>query len=167
MVTRSYYIKIWQELSIEKSMVFAAGTRQSGKTTLAKMIANDYANHLYFNWDIPEKRIRLLENPFFFEALERHDASRPLIVFDEIHQRTGKTISRGFMIVFMKSFHFLSAAAGAWISIKKGAILWSVAISCFTFGRSLWRNGAEAESAWPISGKPLWMYQVIIALKTR
>jgi predicted AAA+ superfamily ATPase len=46
---RPYYKSIWQELSSEKPLVFVAGPRQSGKTTLSKIIAEDYINNLYFN----------------------------------------------------------------------------------------------------------------------
>lgn len=37
-------------------MVFLAGPRQAGKTTLAKLIAGSFTNNFYFNWDIPEHR---------------------------------------------------------------------------------------------------------------
>jgi predicted AAA+ superfamily ATPase len=40
----------------EKGMIFLSGPRQSGKTTLAKIIAASFTNSLYFNWDIPEHR---------------------------------------------------------------------------------------------------------------
>jgi predicted AAA+ superfamily ATPase len=80
MKPRTLYRNIWQAFSNEKSMVFAAGPRQSGKTTLAQMISEAHANHLYFNWDIPKDRTRLIENPFFFEEVERKDNSKPLIV---------------------------------------------------------------------------------------
>ncbi|MDZ7580366.1 MAG: hypothetical protein U5R30_07035 [Deltaproteobacteria bacterium] len=58
-----------QGLSAEKAMVFMAGPRQSGKTTLAQIIADEHANQAYFNWDIPTDRIRLIKQPFFFETL--------------------------------------------------------------------------------------------------
>ena len=71
MKSRPLYKNIWQELSAEKPMIFVAGPRQSGKTTLAHMISETYANRLYVNWDIPQDRTRLIETPFFFEAIER------------------------------------------------------------------------------------------------
>ncbi|MCG2814094.1 MAG: AAA family ATPase [Thermodesulfovibrionales bacterium] len=80
------YIKIWQELEKNKSMVFLAGPRQSGKTTLSKIIAKSFVNSLYFNWDISDHRALLMENPHFFESIERKDSSTPLIIFDEIHK---------------------------------------------------------------------------------
>lgn len=71
MIFRKTYHSIWNELSAEKSMVFLAGPRQVGKTTLSKSIAEAYVNRLYFNWDIPENRVLLLQNPKFFESLKR------------------------------------------------------------------------------------------------
>ena len=60
-------------------MVFLSGPRQAGKSTLARIIANDYPNHLVCNWDIPENRARVLEHPTFFTELARRDQSTPLI----------------------------------------------------------------------------------------
>jgi predicted AAA+ superfamily ATPase len=86
METRSSYFKTWEALAADKGMVFMAGPRQAGKTTLAKIIAAGFANSLYFNWDIPDHRARLLQNPSFFTALKRRDDSKPFIIFDEIHK---------------------------------------------------------------------------------
>jgi len=65
-------------------MVLLSGPRQSGKTTLAKMIARDFTNQVYYNWDdIPSKR-ELIKDPYFFEKVDRMDESIPLVIFDEI-----------------------------------------------------------------------------------
>lgn len=53
---RRLYLNIWKELAADKNMVFLAGPRQAGKTTLAKLIAGSFTNNFYFNWDIPEHR---------------------------------------------------------------------------------------------------------------
>jgi len=44
MISRRPYVKIWEELRAEKSMILLAGPRQCGKTTLAKSIAEDFPN---------------------------------------------------------------------------------------------------------------------------
>ncbi len=80
------YRNVWRELAAEKAMIFLAGPRQSGKTTLAQMIAAEFANRLYFNWDDPKDRTQLLGNPFFFQEIERRNGSVPFVVFDEIHK---------------------------------------------------------------------------------
>jgi predicted AAA+ superfamily ATPase len=67
-------------------MVFIAGPRQAGKTTLTQMLAKDFNNSLYFNWDILDEKRKLIENPSFYEEVHRKDSSMPLIIFDELHK---------------------------------------------------------------------------------
>jgi predicted AAA+ superfamily ATPase len=67
MKERIIYQKIWQKLSSYKNLVLLSGPRQSGKTTFAKIIARNYTNQIYYNWDdIPSKR-QLIQDPYFFE----------------------------------------------------------------------------------------------------
>ena len=73
-------------LSAHKQMVFIAGPRQAGKTTFTQMLAEDFNNSLYFNWDILDEKRKLIENPFFYEQVHRKDNSMPLIIFDELHK---------------------------------------------------------------------------------
>ena len=121
MIVRPSYRNTWQELSAEKAMVFMAGPRQSGKTKLAQMIADEHANRLYFNWDIPTERIRLIEQPFFFEALERRDHSKPIVVFDEIHKyRDWKNYLKGVYDRFKEEFSFLVSGSGRLDIYQKG-----------------------------------------------
>ncbi len=56
-------------------MVFIAGPRQVGKTTLVKSILK--SKNAYLNWDIPEHREKILK---------RELPDSDLIVFDEIHK---------------------------------------------------------------------------------
>jgi len=113
MEKRTPYISTWKELSADKSMVFLAGPRQSGKTTLARIIAQSYTNSLYFNWDIPSHRTQLIENPLFFESVERSDSSRPLIVFDEIHKyKDWKNYLKGVYDQFDTDYQFLVSGSG-------------------------------------------------------
>jgi predicted AAA+ superfamily ATPase len=55
-------------------MVFLAGPRQVGKTTLAKSL---FKNMDYMNWDIDEDRTRILDKSY---------ATADLWIFDEIHK---------------------------------------------------------------------------------
>lgn len=85
-VERGLYRNIWKRLSAHDQMVFIAGPRQAGKTTLTRILAEDFNNSLYFNWDILDEKRKLIETPFFYEDLHRKDASVPLIIFDELHK---------------------------------------------------------------------------------
>ena len=67
-------------------MVFVAGPRQAGKTTFTQILAEDFNNSLYFNWDILDEKRKLIENPSFYEEVHRKDNSLPLIIFDELHK---------------------------------------------------------------------------------
>ncbi len=118
---RKLYQKIWQDLVKEKSMVFLAGPRQVGKTTLVQLISEFFPNSLYCNWDIPEHRVRLIEDPKFFEAVERNDNSTPLIVFDEIHKyKDWKNYLKGVYDQFHDSYQFLVSGSGRLDIYQKG-----------------------------------------------
>ena len=121
MESRDLYVNIWRELAAEKSMVFLAGPRQSGKTTLAHIISRSFTNTLYFNWDIAEHRTRLIGNPTFFEAVERKDSSTPLIIFDEIHKyKEWKNYLKGVYDQFHESYQFLVSGSGRLDIYQKG-----------------------------------------------
>ena len=121
MKERILYQKIWQKLSSYKSMVFLSGPRQSGKTTLAKIIARDFSNQVYFNWDdIPSKR-ELIQNPYFFEQVDRMDESIPLIIFDEIHKYSNwKNYLKGVYDRFAKEYKILVTGSGRLDLYQKG-----------------------------------------------
>jgi len=121
MESRDLYVNIWRDLAAEKSMVFLAGPRQSGKTTLAHIISESFTNTLYFNWDIAQHRTRLIENPNFFEAVERKDSSTPLIIFDEIHKyKEWKNYLKGVYDQFRDSYQFLVSGSGRLDIYQKG-----------------------------------------------
>ncbi len=66
-------------------MVFVAGPRQVGKTTLARNLPDGEAG--YLNWDVPEHRDRILR---------RELPQAPLWVLDEIHKyRTWRNYLKG------------------------------------------------------------------------
>ncbi|MCK4618872.1 MAG: ATP-binding protein, partial [Desulfobacterales bacterium] len=60
---------------LKKKIVLLTGPRQSGKTTLSKMLSSNFD---YLNFDNPEHRLGLIERSW--------DRSRDLIIFDELHK---------------------------------------------------------------------------------
>ena len=121
MDTREPYLKIWQEQSREKSMIFLIGPRQVGKTTLSKIISRNFTNNLYFNWDIPQDKTRLVENPTFFQEIKRRDTSIPLIIFDEIHKyKDWKNYLKGVYDQYHESYQFLVSGSGRLDIYQKG-----------------------------------------------
>lgn len=69
------YLQAQVEQDLKRKMVFVAGARQVGKTTMAKSLP--HGSQGYLNWDVPEGRERIL--------LRQLPVS-PLWVFDEIHK---------------------------------------------------------------------------------
>lgn len=121
MEERKPYIKIWQDLATDKSMIFLVGPRQAGKTTLAQIISDSFTNSLYFNWDIAEHRTNFMQNPIFFETIERKDSSTPLIIFDEIHKyKDWKNYLKGVYDQFHGKYQFLVSGSGRLDLYQKG-----------------------------------------------
>lgn len=121
MLDRLIFLNVWKELSAEKSMIFLAGPRQSGKTTLSRLIAEGFVNSLYFNWDIPDDRSMFVASPTFFETLERKDLSTPLIILDEIHKyKDWKNYLKGIYDKYHGKFKFLITGSGRLDIYQKG-----------------------------------------------
>ncbi len=126
------YSELWQELSRGKRMVFLSGPRQSGKTTFAKETAKNYKNNVYFNWDIISNKKLIINNPTFFENLNRIDESTPLIIFDEIHKyKDWKNYIKGVYDEFYLDYQFLISGSGRLDLYQKGGD--SLAGRYFTF----------------------------------
>ena len=69
------YLKKYLLDDLTSKIILLTGPRQSGKTTLSKMIDSSYD---YLNYDSLEHRIRLIEKSW--------DRSKNLIIFDELHK---------------------------------------------------------------------------------
>ncbi len=90
-------MKWLKELHPPDKMVFLAGPRQVGKTTMVKQILETWHDKgAYFNWDISSHRRRILEDEDLL-AEWRRPAKRPMIIFDELHKmRQFKSWLKGF-----------------------------------------------------------------------
>ncbi|MBN1794403.1 MAG: ATP-binding protein [Candidatus Omnitrophica bacterium] len=121
MIPRTIYAELWKELSSQKEMVFLTGPRQVGKTTLAKEMALSFTNNLYYNWDIIENKKQLIEEPTFFQNINRIDESKPLIIFDEIHKyQNWKNYLKGIYDQFKDDYIFLVSGSGRLDVYQKG-----------------------------------------------
>jgi uncharacterized protein len=78
MKIRARYLEAQILRDLDRKMVFIAGPRQVGKTTLARSLPG--ANKGYLSWDIPADRERILRQEL---------PAAPLWIFDEIHKYRG------------------------------------------------------------------------------
>ena len=79
MIERPFWIQRIERTWQFRSIVWLAGVRRSGKTTLAKSLGEDRI--LYVNCDLPISA-EITANPELFYR----NCDKPIIVFDEIHQ---------------------------------------------------------------------------------
>ncbi len=106
-------------LDSARQMVFLAGPRQVGKTTLARALLHSAScDALYFNWDIEAHRRAIVKDPsgFFRAGDAASDALRrthPRIVLDEIHKYPRwKRFLKGFFDEHAGSLQILVTGSG-------------------------------------------------------
>lgn len=75
MIRSSRYLATQVAKDLTRKMVFVAGPRQVGKTTMARRLKHGKKG--YLSWDVPDDRERILR---------RELPNSPLWVFDEIHK---------------------------------------------------------------------------------
>lgn len=79
MVQRPFWLQRIEQAWREAPIVWLCGVRRSGKTTLADSLGADRV--LYINCDLPVVEDMVRDPQLFFRG-----CSRPIVVFDEIHQ---------------------------------------------------------------------------------
>ncbi len=87
MIRRSYQEIIQSHIDKYSQMIFISGSRQVGKTTIAKTFQTN--EHSYLNWDNVNHRKLILENIFAYidnHLLSSLAQTKPCIIFDEIHK---------------------------------------------------------------------------------
>lgn len=77
MVGMQRYLNSYIQDDVKRKIVLLTGPRQCGKTTLAKMLSNDFD---YLNLDNPEHRLAVMERSW--------DRTKELVIFDELHKLT-------------------------------------------------------------------------------
>lgn len=89
-----------------EKMVFIAGPRQCGKTTLVRALGSQlgFKNIAYLNWDrLADQRIIRDIHFTYFRELMANSEQKPLILFDELHKYRGwKTFLKGYYDTFHK-----------------------------------------------------------------
>lgn len=99
---------------LKEKMVFIAGPRQVGKTTLAKLVGeSEYKKFAYLNWDNRQDRKTVLEGEFAADA--------GLVIFDEIHKyKRWKNYIKGEFDKYKEKFHILVTGSARMDLYRKG-----------------------------------------------
>ena len=79
MISRPFWQQRLDEAWREAPIVWLAGVRRSGKTTLAESLGEERV--LYVNCDLPSVEDMIFDPQVFFRG-----CAKPVVVFDEIHQ---------------------------------------------------------------------------------
>jgi len=102
-------------------MAFISGSRQVGKTTLAKSIMDHFSSGYYFNWDDVNDQKKLATTPYFFEHMDREPAKPFLIIFDEIHKyQRWKNYIKGVYDKYNQDYKIIVSGSGRLDLFKKG-----------------------------------------------
>lgn len=121
---RVYEELLEEHLKQYRQMVFLSGPRQVGKTTASKEAALESPSHSYFNWDDEEHRRWFMEGSASIAEqahLEELHATRPILVFDEIHKyRFWKRFLKGFFDLYEKKARIIVTGSARLDIYKKG-----------------------------------------------
>lgn len=97
---RVYSTILQKHLKQDKQMIFLAGPRQVGKTTISKSIENLGHTYTYLNWDAKEDQQAILsghQHILDLINLAKIRSNIPVVIFDEIHKyKNWKNFLKGF-----------------------------------------------------------------------
>lgn len=121
---RIYEAIIREHLSEHQQMLFLAGPRQVGKSTLCLAIAELTDRFLYLNWDNTQHRKIILRGeteilPLLkFDTLSSH---KPIIVFDEIHKyKDWKNYLKGFYDIYKGKMNIIVCGSAKLDIFRRG-----------------------------------------------
>lgn len=109
------YIEQYILKDLKDKMVFISGPRQVGKTTLAKVIGDNFfaEKYEYLNWDNRGDKKIILSGAF--------PADRKLFIFDEIHKyKNWKNYLKGEHDKYKEKFHILVTGSARLDIYRKG-----------------------------------------------
>lgn len=121
---RLYQEIIRQHLSEHDQMLFLAGPRQVGKSTLCLEAAKYTDRYLYLNWDNTRHRKIILGDEIkILDLIKFNDLSndKPLIVFDELHKFKGwKNYLKGFYDIYKGKINIIVCGSAKLDIFRRG-----------------------------------------------
>ncbi len=114
-VMKSRYLTKYVLEDLRDKMVFIGGPRQVGKTTLAnELVASNFKNPSYYNWDNREDRKDILRSDWPGDA--------ELIILDEIHKyKKWKTHIKGEYDKLKRKYKFIITGSARLDIYRKGS----------------------------------------------
>lgn len=120
---RIYDVLLQKFFTNNASMLFLMGPRQVGKTTLSKVLSNNFDRSTYLNWDIDDHRALILSGQKFIENIfpSQSVSSKPLIIFDELHKyKNWKNFIKGFFDLYKDSYNIIVTGSAHLDVYQKG-----------------------------------------------
>lgn len=123
---RVYLDIIKQHFVSDQQMLFLAGPRQVGKTTLSKELESLTDNFNYLSWDTSEQRKLILLGPISLaeklRLISLPSEKKPIIVFDEIHKYSKwRNFLKGFYDNFKGKIHIIVTGSAKLNIFRRGA----------------------------------------------
>lgn len=126
MTQRMYEAIILDHLSKYTQMIFLAGPRQVGKTTIAKHCGEKFDYKKYLNWDITSHREQILSGEEHITqdmplSTPATFGKKPLIIFDELHKyKKWKNFLKGFVDSYREDLHILVTGSAQFNVVRRG-----------------------------------------------
>src|SRR3990167_6597488 len=121
---RLYQNVIEQHFNRHDQMLFLAGPRQVGKTTLVENMAQYYSDSLYLNFDKEKDRLLILKGEYAIIQALRLDTLRvssPLVILDELHKyKYWKNLLKGIYDEYKKRINIVVTGSAKLDIYKKG-----------------------------------------------
>ena len=112
-------------LANDKQMIFLAGPRQVGKTTISQLAKNHTDYFIYLNWDKTEDRQIItqgVDEVAKLIPLSMPCKKSPILVFDEIHKYTKwKNFLKGFYDSYKEELRIIVTGSAKLDIYKRGA----------------------------------------------
>ncbi|HSX20157.1 MAG TPA: ATP-binding protein [Gammaproteobacteria bacterium] len=121
---RLYQEIIQQHLAEHEQMLFLAGPRQVGKSTLCLAAAEYTDRFLYLNWDnANHRKVILAGEREILDLVKFHTLSayKPLVVFDELHKyKNWKNYLKGFYDVYKGKINIIVCGSAKLDIFRRG-----------------------------------------------
>jgi predicted AAA+ superfamily ATPase len=121
---RLYQCIVEEHLNKYTQMVFLAGARQVGKTTIGLTAENLSDHFVYLNWDVKEHRLAIQRGAIAlaeqFQLLHAYK-NKPIVMFDELHKyKEWKNFLKGFFDLYKEKVRIIVTGSSKLNIFRRG-----------------------------------------------